>query len=117
MVSPVTAGGIHNALKHGLASGHAIANYLNGRCADPSGWFVSSYPTFRVKRLLRFLFDRFQSDVVFNLLLQTKLIRTTAGIVYFHHKGVFDPGTGSARLRAADGAHSADADKRTATRQ
>ena len=40
---------------------------------------------------LRFLFDHFQSDAVFNLLLSTKLMRTAAGIVYFHHKGIFDP--------------------------
>jgi len=91
MVSPVTAGGIHNALKHGLAAGHAIADYLNGKRDDPSGWFVNSYPTFRMKRLLRFLFDRFQSDALFNLLLHTKAMRSAAGIVYFHHKGVFDP--------------------------
>ena len=91
MVSPVTAGGIHTALKHGLAAGHAIADYLGGKREDPSGWFVSSYPRFRTKRALRFLFDRFQSDVLFNLFLRTKLIRTAAGIVYFHHKGVFDP--------------------------
>jgi flavin-dependent dehydrogenase len=91
MVSPVTAGGIHNALKHGLAAGHAIADYLNGRRDDPAGWFVNSYPTFRTKRLLRFLFDRFQSDTLFNLLLHTKAMRSAAGIVYFHHKGVFDP--------------------------
>jgi digeranylgeranylglycerophospholipid reductase len=93
MVSPVTAGGIHNALKHGLAAGHAIADYLCGRREDPSTWFVSSYPTFRVKRLLRFVFDRFQSDVLFNLLLHTRAVRTAASIVYFHHKGVFDPHT------------------------
>ena len=91
MVSPVTAGGIHNALKHGLAAGHAIADYLNGKRDDPSGWFVNSYPTFKTKRLLRFLFDRFQSDALFNLLLRTKAMRSAAGIVYFHHKGVFDP--------------------------
>jgi flavin-dependent dehydrogenase len=111
MVSPVTAGGIHNALKHGLASGHAIADYLNGRCDDPSGWFVSSYPRFRVKRLLRFLFDRLQSDAMFDLLLQTKLIRTTASIVYFHHKGVFDPGTMRTQRGATDGAGAANTDK------
>jgi digeranylgeranylglycerophospholipid reductase len=91
MVSPVTAGGIHNALKHGLAAGHAIADYLGGKREDPSGWFVNSYPTFRVKRLLRFLFDRFQSDALFNLFLHTRAIRTAASIIYFHHKGVFDP--------------------------
>jgi digeranylgeranylglycerophospholipid reductase len=91
MVSPVTAGGIHTALKHGLAAGHAIADYLGGRREDPKDWFVRSYPRFRTKRLLRFLFDRCQSDLLFNLLLRTKLVRAAAGIVYFHHKGVFDP--------------------------
>ena len=60
MVSPVTAGGIHTALKHGLAAGHAVADFLHGRAEDPSGWFVRSYPKFRVKRLLRVLFDHFQ---------------------------------------------------------
>lgn len=104
MVSPVTAGGIHNALKHGLAAGHAIADYLSGKREDPSGWFVRSYPSFRVKRLLRFLFDRFQSDLLFNLLLHTKLIRKAAGIVYFHHKGAFDPGGPRTESHAPDSA-------------
>jgi flavin-dependent dehydrogenase len=91
LVSPVTAGGIHTALKHGMAAGHAIADYLNGKSEDPSGWFVRSYPRFKTKRVLRFLFDRFRSDTLFNLLLRTKPMRMAAGIVYFHHKGVFDP--------------------------
>ena len=89
MVSPVTAGGIHTALKHGLASGHAIADFLNGKSDDPSETFVRSYPTFRTKRLLRFLFDHFQSDLAFNLLLGTAPVRAAASVVYFHHKGVF----------------------------
>jgi flavin-dependent dehydrogenase len=96
MVSPVTAGGIHNALKHGLAAGHAIADFLGGRREDPSGWFVRSYPSFRTKRIVRYLFDRFQSDVLFDLLLHTGLVRRAAGVVYFHHKGVFDPEEGAA---------------------
>jgi flavin-dependent dehydrogenase len=91
MVSPVTAGGIHTALKHGLAAGHAIADFLKGKAEDPSGWFIRSYPRFRTKRLLRFLFDHFQSDMLFNLLLGTRPVRVAAGIVYFHHKGAFDP--------------------------
>ena len=91
MVSPLTAGGIHTALKHGSAAGHAIADFLAGKVDDPSGWFVRSYPRFRAKRLLRFLFDHFQSDTLFNVLLGTKLMRAAAGIIYFHRKGVFDP--------------------------
>jgi flavin-dependent dehydrogenase len=91
MVSPLTAGGIHTALKHGLAAGHAVADFLAGRSEDPSGWFVRCYPRFRTKRLLRFAFDYFQSDLLFNLLLSTKPMRMAAGIVYFNHKGVFNP--------------------------
>lgn len=91
IVSPVTAGGIHTALKHGLAAGNAVADFLQGRADDPSGWFVRSYPKFRVKRLLRFLFDHFQSDLAFDWLLATWPVRSAASVVYFHHKGVFDP--------------------------
>jgi flavin-dependent dehydrogenase len=91
MVSPLTAGGIHTALKHGTAAGRAIAEYVWGRKPDPSAWFVGSYPRFRVKRLLRYAFDRFQSDTLFNLLLGTRPMRAAASIVYFHRRGVFDP--------------------------
>jgi flavin-dependent dehydrogenase len=91
MVSPVTAGGIHTALKHGLAAGNAVADFLRGKAEDPSGRFVRSYPKFRLKRLLRFAFDRFQTDFAFNWLLATRAMRAAAGIIYFHHKGVFDP--------------------------
>lgn len=94
MVSPVTAGGIHTALKHGLAAGNAVADFLHGRTGDPSAWFVRSYPRFRFKRVLRFLFDHFQSDLAFNALLATRPMRAAASVVYFHHKGVFDPGQG-----------------------
>jgi digeranylgeranylglycerophospholipid reductase len=89
-VSPVTAGGIHTALKHGATAAHAIADHLNGKAEDPSTWFVKSYPRFRTKRLLRFLFDHFQSDIAFNALLGTKLVRSAASVVYFHHRGAFN---------------------------
>jgi flavin-dependent dehydrogenase len=90
MVSPVTAGGIHTALKHGLAAGHAIAEFLTGKSSDPSETLVQSYPRFRAKRLLRYLFDHFQSDLAFNLLLGTAPMRRAASIVYFHRQGIFD---------------------------
>jgi flavin-dependent dehydrogenase len=88
MVSPVTAGGIHTALKHGWAAGEAVARYLGGECADPADWLVNSYPRFRSKRVLRFLFDHFQSDLLTNLLLDTPPVRLAAKIVYFNHAGV-----------------------------
>lgn len=87
MVSPVTAGGIHTALKHGSSAGHAITDFLGGKSEDPSGWFVDSYPRFRVKGALRFLFDHFQSDALVNLLLGTNLVNRAASIVFFHGRG------------------------------
>lgn len=87
MVSPVTTGGIHTALRHGSAAGHAVADFLSGRCEDPSGWLVRSYPTFRGKLALRGLFDRFQSDLLVDLLLGTKAMRSFAERIYFHRKG------------------------------
>jgi flavin-dependent dehydrogenase len=100
MVSPVTAGGIHTALKHGLAAGNAVADFLRGRAEDPAGRFVRSYPKFRLKRLLRFAFDRFQTDFAFNWLLATRPMRAAASVVYFHHRGVFDAAARSAPLTA-----------------
>jgi flavin-dependent dehydrogenase len=87
MVSPVTAGGIHTALKHGQRVGEGVAAFLRGEAADPAGWLVASYPRFRSKRMLRWCFDRFQSDWLFNLLLATRPMRRAAELVYFHRKG------------------------------
>jgi flavin-dependent dehydrogenase len=95
MVSPVTAGGIHTALKHGLAAGHAVAGYLEGKCEDPSQWFAATYPKFRTKRLLRFLFDRFQSDLLFNWMLASRPMRMAASQVYFHRRGAMNPRSSS----------------------
>ncbi len=90
LVSPVTAGGIHTALKHGIAAGRAVAEFLTGRREDPSGWFPGTYPRFRTKRLLRWAFDRLQSDSLANLFIGTAMLRRAASLVYFHHRRVFD---------------------------
>jgi flavin-dependent dehydrogenase len=93
LVSPVTAGGIHTALKHGMAAGHAVAEFLEGTCEDPAQWFVATYPKFRTKRLLRFLFDHFQSDWFFNAMLASRPMRMAASQVYFHRRSVMKPAT------------------------
>lgn len=87
MVSPVTAGGIHTALKHGDRVGEAVASFLRAEAADPAGWLVAQYPRFKAKRVLRWCFDRFQNDWAFNLLLATPPLRRAAELVYFHRKG------------------------------
>jgi digeranylgeranylglycerophospholipid reductase len=86
MVSPVTAGGIHTALQHGERAGDAIARFVRGEVEDPAGWFVRTYPRFRLKRALRWAFDHFQNDWMFNRLLGTPQMRRMAELVYFHRK-------------------------------
>jgi digeranylgeranylglycerophospholipid reductase len=84
MVSPVTAGGIHTAIRHGQAAGRAIAAFAAGECDDPSRWFVDTYPRFRSKRVLRWLFEHFQSDLAFNVLIGSSPMRAAARLVFFH---------------------------------
>ena len=84
MVSPVTAGGIHRALQHGVQSGHVVADFLAGRGEDPGSWAIRTWPRFRTKRLLRFLFDHLQSDCMFNWLIATVPMRRMASQIYFH---------------------------------
>jgi digeranylgeranylglycerophospholipid reductase len=91
MVSPVTAGGIHTALLHGQRAGEAVASFVRRETADPATWFVRSYPGFRLKRALRWGFDHFQSDWMFNRLLGTPQMRRMAELVYFHRKGTALP--------------------------
>ncbi len=86
LVSPVTAGGIHTALLHGLAAGHAIAAFLHGRSGDPQRSLVRSYPRFRLKRLLRFAFDHLQRDWIFDLALASAPMRWAARRIYFHKR-------------------------------
>jgi flavin-dependent dehydrogenase len=102
MVSPVTAGGIHTALKHGLAAGHAVAEFLEGKCENPQLWFAATYPKFRTKRILRWLFDRFQTDWFFNAMLATRPVRMAASQVYFHRRGVLRRATSKPKGLAAE---------------
>ncbi len=91
MVSPVTAGGIHTALRHGEQAGEGVAAFLTGRGDDPAQDVVRQYPQFRAKRVLRWLFDHGQADWMFNLLLGTPAMRRAAELIYFHRKGGVKP--------------------------
>jgi digeranylgeranylglycerophospholipid reductase len=88
MVSPVTAGGIHRALQQGAKAGHVVADFLAGRGEEPGSWAARSWPRLRTKSLLRFLFDHFQSDWIFNQLLATAAMRRVASQIYFHRRGI-----------------------------
>lgn len=86
LVSPLTAGGIHTALHHGARAGHAIADFLEGGAEDPGAWALRTYPRLRFKRALRFAFDHFQSDWMFDLLIGSAPLRQAARRICFHRR-------------------------------
>lgn len=84
IVSPVTAGGIHSAWRHGEAVGLAIAAHLLDDGPDPARVAARAAPRYRSKRLLRWAFDHLQQDWPFDLLLGTPPLRWAAERIYFH---------------------------------
>lgn len=84
IVSPVTAGGIHSAWRHGWATGEAIARHLRHRGPAPEAEAVRAAPRFRAKRALRWAFDHLQADWPFDLLIGTPPLRWAAERIYFN---------------------------------
>ncbi len=84
IVSPLTAGGIHSAWKHGWAVGEAIARHLRHGGPSPESVARRAVPRYRTKRLLRRAFDAWQMDWPFDLLIGTPPLRWAAERVYFN---------------------------------
>ena len=90
MVSPVTAGGIHTALRHGGQIGQQVAQFLQNHSSnaiDPAELIARSYPNFTIKRMLRWGYDHFQRDWLFNQLLGSRVLKRMAEQIYFHQRG------------------------------
>jgi len=86
IVSPVTAGGIHSAWRHGWSVGEAIARHLRHGGPPPERIAGDTAPRFRTKRALRVAYDRMQMDWPFDLLLNSAPLRWAAEQVYFHKR-------------------------------
>jgi len=86
LVSPLTAGGIHTALRYGGMAGSAAADWLRGRAAQPAETLRGRYPRFALKRALRWAFDRFQSDPLTEWALKSDTARAVVGRLYFHKR-------------------------------
>ncbi|MHC9085436.1 NAD(P)/FAD-dependent oxidoreductase [Luteimonas sp. RIT-PG2_3] len=86
IVSPVTAGGIHSAWRHGEVVGDAIARHMLDGGPSPERIAGTMAPRFRGKKLLRMAFDRLQADWPFDLLLHSSPLRWAAERVYFSRR-------------------------------
>lgn len=90
VVSPVTAGGIHSALRHGNSLGRWLSapeRTPEQDAARARQLAHSAVPGFTGKRWLRWGLDHLQSDAVFNLALKTPALRRFAEQLYFHRRG------------------------------
>lgn len=84
IVSPVTAGGIHSAWRHGWAVGEAIAKHLRDGGPAPERIATAVAPSYRSKRVLRFAYEHLQTDWAFDLGLRTPPLRWAAKRIYFN---------------------------------
>ncbi len=87
LVSPLTAGGIHLALRSGRVAGVAIATHLQDGGAPPERALRGVYPRSTGKRLLRASFDLGPPNALTERLFESRSFRALARTVFFHHRG------------------------------
>lgn len=86
MVSPLTAGGIHNALRFGRRAAQAIADHLLAGGPEPSAALARELPGYAAKAALRRLLDTAPPNRLLDQALRTAPMRAFARHVYFHKR-------------------------------
>ncbi|HVF08400.1 MAG TPA: NAD(P)/FAD-dependent oxidoreductase, partial [Actinomycetota bacterium] len=88
LVSPLTAGGIHTALRSGRAAGIAIAGHLLDAGPSPDNVLRDAYPTFAWKLPMRLAMDLNPPNALIDLGLASPRLRAIARALFFHHRGL-----------------------------
>ncbi len=88
LVSPLTAGGIYNAIVFGRLAGVLAAEHLLRGGPEPGPALVRAYPRYRWKGALRRALDLGPPNWLLDLALGTAPMRAFARLVYFHTKGL-----------------------------
>ena len=91
LVSPLTGGGIHTALRSGRAAGIVIAGHLldGGPALDRA--LQGTYPRFTLKRPMRAAMDLAPQNALIDLALDSPRFRALARTIFFHHREPFSP--------------------------
>jgi flavin-dependent dehydrogenase len=101
LVSPMTAGGIHNAFHFARRAAQVVAEFLQDQGPEPSRVLAREFPKYRLKGLGRQLLNLGPPDALFDLLIAVPAFQAFARKVYFHHRlGLMAP-TGSRYYRPA----------------
>jgi flavin-dependent dehydrogenase len=91
LVSPLTAGGIHTALRSGRAAGIAIASRLLDDGPPIESALKRTYPRFLLKRPMRAALDLRPPNALLDLALANSTFHSLAQTVFFHHRGLLSP--------------------------
>ena len=103
MVSPLTAGGIHPAVRSGRIAGEAIAHYLDHGGADPAHALRDAVPHMLFKKSLRSLYNRAViPNALLDAMLKTPAFQALAQTVFFHHRGLLSPAAWRDLIRIFD---------------
>ncbi len=86
MVSPATAGGIHQAFRFGRRAGQTIADHLIHGAPEPHKVLAPELPQFGKKMLMRALLDCAPPNVLIDLAIATAPMRWLAARIYFHRR-------------------------------
>lgn len=87
MVSPVTGGGIHTALRYGRRAAQLVSDYLEDRGPHPAQALNAEIPHYRTKLALRRALDLAPPNATIEALLFTPPMRALAQRLYFHRRG------------------------------
>ena len=88
LVSPLTAGGIHTALRSGRAAGLAVASHLLDGGPPLDAALRSVYPSFAWKRPMRAALDLRPPNALIDRALEHPRFVALAQTVFFHHRGL-----------------------------
>ncbi|HKZ25089.1 MAG TPA: NAD(P)/FAD-dependent oxidoreductase [Acidimicrobiia bacterium] len=87
-VSPMTAGGIHNAIRLGRLAGRSVASHLLDGGPDPAVILQRDLPSFAWKSRLRVAFERAGNDQLIEKVFFSTPFLALARLVFFHNRGL-----------------------------
>ena len=87
-VSPLTAGGIHNALELGRVAGRAVADHLMDGGPHPGEVMDSHAPSSPVKRTLRAAMSLAPPNRLIDTVAFSRPALAVARLLFFHHRGL-----------------------------
>jgi digeranylgeranylglycerophospholipid reductase len=86
MVSPMTGGGIHNALRFGRRAAQLVSDHLIDRGPPPLAALAREAPRFRGQHALRRILDLAPPNMLIDSLLMTPPLQALAQRLYFHSR-------------------------------